>query len=277
MGPGELFDVTSGFLGAGGTGGVLPGGGSLGMLLTDLVPIAPVEPVVLVAENPTAPFGDFYYDLARASGGSFQGLDRTSPAADGEGMAVTYHWNSVDSVLELTFRSLLASSGGGLLVTVTDTGLSIEIDRTGLQAGDTLYFDGTDWTIYNLDDGGNGDGAFPSAGGEPLRILRGDVNDDGTPGHGDEYNGVALWTSANTGTGLFSVSFGYAFPEVPSVTLGVSFNVPSQRSRVISFTSPPAVGGFAVAIQEFNEVTQQFDYIDVAFHFQVIGRNGNYY
>lgn len=268
----------------------------------DLVPIPPLEPMFLSTENGSVPYEDFVYDVARASDPGFHALSRTTPETDGEGYIWTYHWHPDGGVddpeqLQATYRQLTPTANGGMEVLVTNTELQIGIDTTGWNAGDIMYFDGTSVTNidtsawndgdvliwngtsivnYSANDSGGTTNAYPVTSPEPVRILRGDVNDDGTAGHGNLYGGDTLWTSANTGTGLFSVSFGYAFPEVPSVTLAVAFNVPSQRSRVISFTSPPATGGFAVAIQEFNETTQQFDYIDVAFHFQVIGLNGNY-
>lgn len=278
MGPAELFDQDPNNT-ASVPAGVSGGGG---MQLTDLVPVPPVEPMALTTENPSLPYGDFSYDVVRTSDPGFKNIDRESPPEDGEGDLWTYHWHpEVDPItdpeqLQVVRRKLTAPAAGGLAVTVADTELQIAIDTTGWQAGDILYFDGTNITNYSLNDSGGTTNAYPVSSPEPIRILRGDVNDDGTEGHGDEYALDTLWTSTNTGVGLFSVSFGYAFPEVPTVTLAVSFNVPSQRSRVISFTSPPATGGFAVAIQEFNETTQQFDYIDVGFHFIAIGLNGNY-
>lgn len=272
---------------------------------TSLNPLPPDTPMELVSDQPNP--GDFLYQFHSTQDAGFTNTAIAYDAAQ-EGALVSYHahalglGNPAVDEMQLVIRKVGSITDGRVAVSVTDTEIQVGLDTTGLAEGDVFIYDGSGgFDIFNLDlstfsegdlirySGGkfvsyqldDGEAAYPVAANEPLRILRGDVNDDGTEGHGDTYDPgsggpVTLWTSTNTGTGLFSVSFGYAFPEVPTVTLGVSFNVPSARSRVISFTSPPATGGFAVAIQEFNETTQQFDYIDVGFHFIAIGLNGNY-
>ena len=244
-----------------------------GMQLTDLVPEPPNEPMYLITDNPTLPYGGFKYDLDGTTDPGFLGIVRRPTPASGEGFLWTYHWGA-GSTLQITYRELTTTPGGLMQVIVADQELQVGLDGTGFNAGDLIIWDGTNFVPFQLDDGSGSQ--YPVAAGEALRFVRGDVNDDGSEGHGniDPVTSTVLWTSSNTATGRFSVSFAFAFPDVPAVTLGVNYNVPSNRPRIINFTSPPATGGFAVAIQEWDGAA--WVDIDVAFHFQAAGLNGNY-
>lgn len=144
----------------------------------------------------------------------------------------------------------------------------ISVDEA--QEGDLLVYNGSEWVNVNKESlFGFNDGQLIQTVGEPsgLRIIRGRVADNGTPLHGGGF------TSSYTSTGRASISFSYAFPEVPSCVVIPEYNVTSNRMRCVSYTSM-ATGGFSVAFQEWDGS----DWVDISvnFAFIVIGMAGNY-
>lgn len=140
-------------------------------------------------------------------------------------------------------------------------------------AGDILYFDGANWVDMSLEDALEDLGGFNNPTpvqtvGEPngIRLIRGHVADDGTLLHGGGF------TSSNTAVGRYSISFSYAFPEVPALAVTAEYGS-GNRMRCVSWTSL-ATGGFSIAIQE--DVSGTWTDTDANFSFVVIGMAGNY-
>lgn len=274
MGPAELFDQDSNNVAS--TPAGVDGGGD--MSLTDLVPDSPNSPMGLTTANPSAPFGLFKYDFVSTQDAGFTNTAFSDSDPSSEGQVLSYHWhdaaalNPASDQQQLVARSVATTTGGLIEVNITDTEIQVGLDPTGFAAGDIIQYNGTTFINYELDDGS--DSTYIVGSSEPMRAIRGDVNSDGSAGHGNVKGATTIWTSSNTGVGLFSVSFGFAFPDTPAVVVSVEYNVPSNRPRIINFTGAPATGGFAVIILE--DVAGTWTPIDVGFHFHVLGLNGNY-
>ena len=243
------------------------------------------------------------YDRNRTNLSDLTDVD-TGGVADGDLLqydAGTQTWITI-SVVELADQITLNDLGDVVITSVqngdilfwdgsdwVNGGLNLEdlldVDLTGLADNDFLQYDlaSDTWKVLSYTDletsiinevvdqlgGGYNDGQLIQTVGEAagLRIIRGHVADSGAALHGGGYS------SSNTATGRFSISYSYAFPEVPSVTVTAEYSGGANRMRCCAWTSC-ATGGFSVAIQE--DVAGVWTDVDANFTFIVVGMAGNY-